>query len=334
LDLKYLISFSNTLLLLFKKYGIYLLKVFVTVGLLAYFLTRIKFEKILFGLKFVDFSIFGVVVLLFFVNLFLQFVRWKTLVKTVAKNVQTKEILESLLIGISAGSFTPGRTGEYFLRKLPLKEVSFSTVITLTFIDKMMLLINVIFWGSIVSFGMMIYYYNVDWFIVFSLFIIFVSVFAGLFSLLYSKRFYNFLKDIISKLPMKFELVKKLIKPLAELDNKLISKLLVLAFLNFSVIIFQFSLIVFAFDSHLRFENLVIASILVFFGKTLIPAISLGEIGVREGASIYFFGIFGCSESFAFNASLLLFVVNLFLPSLVGLILLLKLKRIDRNWQV
>jgi len=72
----------------------------------------------------------------------------------------------------------------------------------------------------------------------------------------------------------------------------------------------------------------MIASVMVYFTKTLIPAITLGEIGIREGAAIYFFGLFGCSEAVAFNSSMLLFIFNLLLPSLIGLYLLLRLKRV------
>lgn len=324
----------NSFLLLLKRYGLSLLKIFVAVGLLVYIVNRIKFEKIINGIKLIDYSIFTIVVLLLFVNVYLQFIRWKTLISAEDKSIENNSVWESLLIGFTAGTFTLARVGEYFLRKLPLKNLSLTTVITLTFIDKMMLLINVIFWGSLVSFGMMIFYYQVDWYIVLSLFILFVAFFAGLFSFLYSKSFYNFLKEVTEKLPIKIGILKKLLKPLSDLDNILMSKLFVLALLNFLVMIVQLSLLVYAFDNQLKFENLLVASIMVFFSKTIIPAISIGEIGVREGAAIYFFGIFGCEEAFAFDAALLLFVINLLLPSLIGLFLLFKLKKSDKNWQV
>jgi uncharacterized membrane protein YbhN (UPF0104 family) len=71
----------------------------------------------------------------------------------------------------------------------------------------------------------------------------------------------------------------------------------------------------------------MIASIMVYFTKTLIPSITLGEIGIREGAAIYFFGLFGCNEAVAFNSSMLLFILNLLLPSIIGMYFLLRLKR-------
>jgi len=60
------------------------------------------------------------------------------------------------------------------------------------------------------------------------------------------------------------------------------------------------------------------------FAKTMIPPVSLGELGIREGASVYFLTQFGETASVAFNASIFLFIINLLIPALVGLVLLLK----------
>ena len=60
------------------------------------------------------------------------------------------------------------------------------------------------------------------------------------------------------------------------------------------------------------------------FAKTIIPPISLGELGIREGASVYFLTQFGETASAAFNASIFLFIINLLIPAVVGLVLLLK----------
>lgn len=59
--------------------------------------------------------------------------------------------------------------------------------------------------------------------------------------------------------------------------------------------------------------------------KTVIPPITLGELGIREGASVYVLGHAGIIAAAAFNASLLLFAINILLPSLAGLFVLLRL---------
>jgi uncharacterized membrane protein YbhN (UPF0104 family) len=147
--------------------------------------------------------------------------------------------------------------------------------------------------------------------------------------LLYSKRFYIYLKEIKKRFDIKLNFLKKLIEPLADLNNQLISKLILLAFINFLVIVLEFSVIVLSFGVQINFGLLLVAAAMVYFSKTLIPAITLGEIGIRESAAIYFFGIFGCSEAIAFNSSMILFFLNLLFPSVVGLYFLIRLKRAE-----
>lgn len=321
------IKLNNHIIELSKKYGLNLLKFFVGLGLVLYLIQKISFAEILISLKSMNLIYFTIAVVFSIVNVFIQFVRWKFLLKNESPDLNNHSILQSLLIGFSGGTFTPARSGEYFLRKLPLKNFSLSSVITLTFIDKMMLLINVIFWGALISFGMMIFYYQVDFYVTASLFIIFISFFAALFMTIYSKRFYNYLKELKQRFKIKIEFFKKLVEPLSDLNNQLVSKLIFYAFLNLIVITIEFVVIVLSFENNLNFGSLFIAAIMVYFSKTLIPSITLGEIGIRESAAIYFFGIFGASEAVAFNSSMMLFFLNLLLPSLAGLYFLLRLKR-------
>ncbi len=310
-----------------KKYSIPIIKIFVGIGLLAYLIKKISIHQIIASLSSVNLFYFSFAVILSVLNIYLQFVRWKILVKNESPSIDKNSILKSLLIGFSGGTFTPARSGEYFLRKLTLSELKLSSVITLTFIDKMMLLLNVIFWGALVSFGMMLFFYKVDHYVTASLFILFTTFFSALFMMIYSKRFYNYLKELKNRFNFKLPFVKKLIEPLSDLNNQLISKLILIAFINYLIIVLQFSIIVVSFNVSSSFELLMVAAVMVYFTKTLIPSITLGEIGIREGAAIYFFGLFGCNEAIAFNSSMLLFILNLLLPSIIGLYFLLRLKR-------
>ena len=59
--------------------------------------------------------------------------------------------------------------------------------------------------------------------------------------------------------------------------------------------------------------------------KTVIPPVTLGELGIREGASVFVLGHAGILSAAAFNAALLLFAINVLLPALAGLAVLLRL---------
>jgi uncharacterized membrane protein YbhN (UPF0104 family) len=106
----------------------------------------------------------------------------------------------------------------------------------------------------------------------------------------------------------------------------------VLATLRYGVYATQFVLLLWAFapDVHLVAAYLGVA--LTFFVKFLVPSITLMDLGVREGAAVFFFGALGVAQAAAFNASLLIFGVNLLLPALLGLPLLFRLRfRTDRS---
>jgi uncharacterized membrane protein YbhN (UPF0104 family) len=58
------------------------------------------------------------------------------------------------------------------------------------------------------------------------------------------------------------------------------------------------------------------------FTKSILSPITFGELGIREGAAIFFLTQMGELSSTALNASLALFFINIIIPSLIGLSLL------------
>jgi uncharacterized membrane protein YbhN (UPF0104 family) len=82
------------------------------------------------------------------------------------------------------------------------------------------------------------------------------------------------------------------------------------------VLVLQMFFLINAFSEITLFHAFIGTSAMMFV-KSLLP-ISLGDLGIREAGSIFFFSTFGISHVAALNASLLLFVINVFLPSVVG----------------
>lgn len=103
-------------------------------------------------------------------------------------------------------------------------------------------------------------------------------------------------------------------------------KLMFVSFLFYTCFIVQFALLTAAFSHQYDFLNFIWSGNMVMFTKTIIPPVSFGELGIREGASVYFLKQIGVNAESAFNASIFLFLVNVLLPSLIGLIFLLKRK--------
>jgi uncharacterized membrane protein YbhN (UPF0104 family) len=53
----------------------------------------------------------------------------------------------------------------------------------------------------------------------------------------------------------------------------------------------------------------------------LLP-ISFGDLGVRETATVFFVSLIGGQKTTGFNASILIFLINLAFPSFIGFLLL------------
>jgi uncharacterized membrane protein YbhN (UPF0104 family) len=95
--------------------------------------------------------------------------------------------------------------------------------------------------------------------------------------------------------------------------------MLLISLLFYSCFLIQYALLVAAFSNHYDFIHYLWAANLIMFTKTIIPPISFGELGIREGASVYFLTQIGESASVGFNASILLFIINLLIPALIGI---------------
>jgi uncharacterized membrane protein YbhN (UPF0104 family) len=120
--------------------------------------------------------------------------------------------------------------------------------------------------------------------------------------------------------------IKLLINSLDHFHRREALNLLLLTFSFYFIFLLQFYILVTSFEAApvLPAFQANSAAMLV---KSLLP-ISIGDLGVRESAAIFFLTKIGLEESTAFNASILLFFINLLIPSLVGLVLVLKYRLI------
>ena len=123
-----------------------------------------------------------------------------------------------------------------------------------------------------------------------------------------------------------FRRLRRILAVLDRFTPRDATELLILSALRYLLFSTQFVLLVRAFAPGADLFVAYAGVALVFFAKSAIPAITLGDLGIRESAAVFFLGAFGIAEAAAFNASLGLFAVNLLLPALVGLPLLPRLR--------
>lgn len=307
-----------------KNIIINLIKIIIAAGLLSYIIFKINFNEIISSVKTADKYLILIAFLLVFLNLSLQYIKWHLTIAAILKINDKKKTFYSLFYGIAAGSFTPLRLGEYFGRAIVFKDKSIIEVTVATFIDKLFLLITVLFFGSISSVLFLQFHYKVNIYLTLSLLAVLFFLFCILIILLLNPKVWNNIP--FDKIHFHHKLNKWLQKlnVLERLDRKYIGKMMVISFLDHFCYIIQFTILAIAFSRNFYLLKFIWVTNIIMFIKTIIPSISLGDLGIREGASVFFFSKIGSTAAIGFDASIFLFLINLIFPSLIGLFLLTK----------
>ncbi len=307
-----------------KSLLFFLLKLFIAAGLLTYIISTVKPGEIWIAIKQANLGFMLAAFSLMFLNLYLQYLKWKFTCELLLKESSNSKIFISLMHGFAAGVFTPARVGEYFGRAIVLKDKPVYKVALATLLDKFFPLLMVAIFGSISSIIFIHFEYGITIFITISLFIVLFSLFYFFIYLLLNERFWDSLIFVKLRKSTRMNYFLNKLKELKNLDREYAVKMLTVSFVFYLCFLIQYALLVASFSNHLQFVDYLWAGNLIMFAKTIIPPISLGELGIREGASVYFISRLGESASVGFNASIFLFLINVLLPSIIGFILLLK----------
>jgi uncharacterized membrane protein YbhN (UPF0104 family) len=293
-------------------------KILISAGLLYYLISAVEYNQILSALNEANLLVIGLVILLGIANIFLQYSKWRLTCVEVLEVKDKSKVFRSLFYGFSAGIITPLRVGEYFGRGIEFKDKSLVQVTVATLIDKFFPLLMVASLGSIASLFFVYFYYGVSIYLVLSLFILIFTFFYLLIILLLSNRFWN--SVLFSKLNSSVKLKSFLekLRIFESLNRTYFFKMLAISFLFYACFLIQYALLVSAFSNHFDFLQYLWAANLIMFVKTIIPPITFGELGIREGASVYFLTQMGETASVGFNASIFLFIINLLVPALIG----------------
>ena len=122
--------------------------------------------------------------------------------------------------------------------------------------------------------------------------------------------------------------IRKLRFALSRLPISTVAKVIALSWARYLIFATQYWLLMVAF----QFEGAAWMGYslvaLVFLGKSVLPVMGIFEFGVREWVAVMVMGIFGQNGSMAASATFILYLVNILLPSLVGVLALHRLKAV------
>ena len=270
-------------------------------------------------------SLFLLVALLLVpVNWSLEAHKWKFLIRNIER-ISFIHALESVLIGVSMGFVTPHSLGDYVARIFTLTIPERAKAIGAVFLCRISQFYITLWFGSasLVVYLFMVLQQSDTTFFVFVLFTIFNNiVFITIF--IFHKR--------ILRLLLTYEPTKKLFfyfEVIGAYTFKEVNFVLFLSLIRYCVFCFQFMLILSFFDIEIVWWLMLSGVAFVFFVKSIVP--TFFDLGIRELAAVGFLGVFYYDHQIIIFASLTLWLINLVIPSIIGLFLLYKMKLFNKE---
>jgi len=284
-----------------------------------------------------------IVVLLMFVNWGLESQKWRFMIGKIERVSFFRSLL-AVFTGISISSFTPNRTGEYFGRAFILDKASHVDGILITILGSMSQLLITILTGTLsmlvfipkflssnAFFSGYIYYGFVVLIILLDLLLLFLVM---------NVQFLSVLRDKL--LRSKLKKFRKHLAVFSDFWPRDMAYVIGMSFLRYIVFTIQFLVLLKVFSVPVPLFDGVIIISLIFFVLSIVPTITITELGIRNSAAVYFFGIYfnhksGMSDSILIgilSAATLLWIINLAIPAVIGTFCVFRLKFFRKNSQV
>lgn len=302
-----------------RKFADPILRIIIIAALIWYLAYNLNFENIYKGAFEADFALILAALFLLPFNILFQYYKWKTSSAYFLGIDEPSRIWRSLFAGFSAAIFTPARIGEYFGRGIEFTDRKPLEITAAVFMDKLFTYIFVILFGIPGAF----IFFNITTAVLFSLIIIFlITIVFFILKGNGESRLFTYLKriKIIRSASDKLHTLRR---P----DGSYAIQMIIFSFLFYLCFNIQFVLLFSAFLHENSPWTFFSIAGLVMFVKTMIPNFISGDIGIRESAAVFFMNMAGKDPHAGFNASVFLFLINIAIPSAIGIIPLLRKKK-------
>ncbi len=256
-------------------------------------------------------------------NLVLEAWKWHTLLRRAMPTPpRFGEAFGAMMSGYALGLFTPARVGDYAGRAFYLKHHDKWELAALTLADRLIALSCYVFFGWLaLMYYLLAHLHMPGWVTQLVWFTGILGVGALLFVMVHPRFAYDALVTILP-----ISSFRRMLRFLNRLASRDVFVLLGQSTLRFAVFSTQFVCLVWAFDPALDMRHAYVGVALVFFTQTVVPSVTLMDLGIREGAAVFFLGAFGVMEAAAFDAAFMLFCINLLLPAFTGIPFLMRLR--------
>lgn len=263
---------------------------------------------------------------LMLVNWGIETLKWQQLLRPL-ETIPFYRAFKAILCGISLSLFTPNRIGEFGGRVLLLQKASKLQGIALTLLGSMsQLMVNCSI--GLIGFALFgIYYATFSPQLVLILTSLIAGVLIGVFWLYYRL---HYIPRLAKYLPF-FERFKQYVDLLSQFPKSTLSFILLLSMLRYAVYTLQYILLIQFFGVETNWLTAVIMITGIFFIQTIVPSIAIVELGIRGNVALFFWTFVGANTLSILSATFVLWLINLVLPALLGMLVLLSLQLLGKE---
>ncbi len=263
-------------------------------------------------------------------NYALESQKWRIMVRPFYPSLKLFPATVAVFAGMAAGIFTPNRIGEYAGRILFLKEGKRVEAIIATFVDRICQLVVTLVCGLLAlgalfalpdrNLVMLILGNPLSQGIF--IFLAIVLGVLGVLLVLAPKRFAAMIPSRWNKATW----IRKTRFALQNLELRLVSQVMGLALLRYFVFSSQYVMLMYAFDYQGNWALAYMMVALIFLGKSVLPVMGVFELGVRESVALLVMTAFAATEATALGSTLMLYLVNILLPTLLGVVAMQRIR--------
>ncbi|MEQ8928079.1 MAG: hypothetical protein RLO81_19840 [Fulvivirga sp.] len=240
------------------------------------------------------------------INWLLEALKWKILVSKISA-ISLTDSLRGVLAGLTLSFATPHGIGDYFGRILSVQQRGRKGLVGSLFISRSTQMIATAIFGLV----------GLDYLYGFWL------PFAGLVIIMFAIVTAFVLINWLSQ----FEIFGRYLFIVREYSKHILLAVQFLSMLRYLVFALQFLIILKAILPSIETPLAFAGSTYIFLAKSILPSFNfLSDLGIREYSAIYFFERYDVVLIPVVNASLLLWFINILIPTLVGIPAMLKLK--------
>lgn len=263
-----------------------------------------------------------IVVLLTPVNWACESRKWQLLAQKIGQ-ISFLQSLKGVLAGLALGFMMPNNVGDAAGRVLSLQSNQRLTGVGAALLSNGLqfytsLLFGTLGWAYLISQQSMLQ----QWPQLMLLGLLIVTILFGIWLIIRRKSAEKYLERF-----RWFRWIEPYVDVIAQYNLTEIRRAFCWAILRYGVFTIQFGLLLLVFDVSLPVLAAISSIFLVFFAKTLIPALNfLGDLGIREASSLYFFSFYTVEPARIVAVTLTLWCINILLPVLIGVFWVMKMR--------